>query len=359
MTGDYVAAGVGLQRKGVNGFATGNITIDPAQIPAGAEIVAAYLYWQTISSSGTPALSALQGAKFKGNDLSQNRGAPERGGGARPAGVRAERPGDSHGSKATWSYRADVLRFFPRVRPSAPNLPVQVQVTGSHQVKLPDMGRSNRLPSTLGAGLVIVYRVTGYDQATGYQLARQPLRAIVLYDGGSTLDQRTSRLQLTLEGFYEASRVSPSARMSLLVADGQSNKSERVRIRSTSSNSDDRLVAVNPFNANTGFEVATFPNLPLEAGAMKATLTIDPGKKGCFDCLSLGAAVLSVVVQDRDGDGLLDVWESRSDWTSKPSRLASVYPNWPLPDPTGAPLPTSARWARAPTPRMSSSRSTT
>ncbi len=247
--------------------------------------------------------------------------------------------GESRGSRATWSYRADVLRFFPRVRPSAANLPVQVQVTGSHQVTLPDMGRSNRLPSTLGAGLVVVYRVTGYDPATGYQAPRQPLRAIVLYDGGSTLDRRTSQLQLPLEGFYEASRVSPGARMTLMVADGQSNKSERVQIRSTSSSADDRLVAINPFNGNSGFDVATFPNLPLEPGAMKATVTIDPGKKGCFDCLSLGAAVLSVVVQDRDGDGLLDVWESRSEWASKPSRLASVYPSWPLADPTGAPLP--------------------
>src|SRR5262249_11478146 len=42
---------------------------------------------------------------------------------------------------------------------------------------------------------------------------------------------------------------------------------------------------------------------------------------------------------DRDGDGLLDVWEARSEWSSKPSRLASVYPSWPLPDPSGAPLP--------------------
>ncbi|MGZ6162759.1 MAG: hypothetical protein ACXWLS_05485, partial [Myxococcaceae bacterium] len=338
VTGDYVAAGVGLQRKGVNGFATGNIAIDPSQIPAGAEIVAAYLYWQTISSSDAPDASALRGAKFKGNDISQIAVLLNRAGTA-PCWGEGGATGEARGSRATWSYRADVLRFFPRVRPSAPNLPVQVQVAGSHQVTLPDMGRSNRLPSTLGAGLVVVYRVTGYDPATGYQAPRQPLRAIVLYDGGSTLDRRTSQLQMPLEGFYEASRVSAGARMTLMVADGQSNKSERVQIRSTSSRADDRLVAINPFSGNTGFDVATFPNLPLEPGAMKATVTIDPGKKGCFDCLSLGAAVLSVVVQDRDGDGLLDVWESRSEWASKPSRLASVYTSWPLADPTGAPLP--------------------
>src|SRR5262249_6160894 len=65
----------------------------------------------------------------------------------------------------------------------------------------------------------------------------------------------------------------------------------------------------------------------------------DPGKKGCFDCLSFSAVVLSTVVQDRDGDGLLDVWESRTEWASKPSRLANVYATWPLADPMGSPLP--------------------
>src|SRR5262249_18373260 len=95
----------------------------------------------------------------------------------------------------------------------------------------------------------------------------------------------------------------------------------------------------NPFGGSTGFDAVTFQNLPLEPGAMKATVTVDPGTTGSFDCLSWGAVVLSTVVQDRDGDGLLDVWEARSEWTSKPSRLASVYSSWPLPDPSGAPLP--------------------
>ena len=71
VTGDYVAVGVGLQHTGVNGLATGTLTVDPSQIPADAEVVAAYLYWQTISSSGTPEPNVLQGAKFKGNDISK------------------------------------------------------------------------------------------------------------------------------------------------------------------------------------------------------------------------------------------------------------------------------------------------
>ena len=338
VTGDYLAVGVGLQRTGVNGFATGTLTIDPARIPAGSEIVAAYLYWQTISSSGAPDPSALHGAKFKGNDISQSAVLLDKAGTA-ACWSNGGGTGENHGSRATWSFRADVLRFFPRVRPASPNRPVQVLIGGNHTVTLPDMGRSNRLPSTLGAGLVVVYRVVGYDPATGYQTARQPLRSIVLFDGGITLDNKTREVQIPLEGWYEASRTSPQAKLALLVADGQSNKSERVQIRSTASVADNQLVATNPFRANTGFEAITFQNVPLEPGAMKATVTIDPGKKGCFDCLSLPVAVLSAVVQDRDGDGLLDVWESRAEWSAKPTRLASVYPAWPLADPTGEQLP--------------------
>src|SRR6266702_4824865 len=61
VTGDYVVGGVGLSGLGDgSGFATGTITIPdtgayasgmaPQQVPAGADIVAAYLYWETVES---------------------------------------------------------------------------------------------------------------------------------------------------------------------------------------------------------------------------------------------------------------------------------------------------------------------
>src|SRR5215472_3603662 len=62
VTGDYVVGGVGLRGQGVNGFATGTISIPDAvqsqatgvassRVPDGADIVAAFLYWQTVESS--------------------------------------------------------------------------------------------------------------------------------------------------------------------------------------------------------------------------------------------------------------------------------------------------------------------
>jgi hypothetical protein len=50
-------------------------------------------------------------------------------------------------------YRADVLRFL-----AIDSATGKHQVAGSHEVKLPDAGAGNSVPSTAGASLVIVYR---------------------------------------------------------------------------------------------------------------------------------------------------------------------------------------------------------
>ncbi len=152
-----------------------------------------------------------------------------------------------------------MLRFFPRRRPENRLQPVTVEVGGAHEVRLPDAGGSNELPSALGAGLLVVYRVTGYSAASGYQTPRLPLRAIVINDGGDVMDNATSGVAVPFEGFFEASRASPNARLALFVANGQSNKPERVSITSTASSSDNRLVATNPFVSNAGFEVDHVP----------------------------------------------------------------------------------------------------
>src|SRR5690242_13643318 len=60
VTGDYVVAGVGLRGLGgKNGYATSTLTMPDATsvpasgVPAGADIVAAILYWQTVESTRT------------------------------------------------------------------------------------------------------------------------------------------------------------------------------------------------------------------------------------------------------------------------------------------------------------------
>jgi hypothetical protein len=48
LTGDYVVGGVGLRGTGVSNVATGTINI--AGVPANADIIAAYLYWETLGN---------------------------------------------------------------------------------------------------------------------------------------------------------------------------------------------------------------------------------------------------------------------------------------------------------------------
>lgn len=352
VTGDYVAAGVGLRGKGVNGLATGTITIDPSQIPAGADIVAAYLYWETLGPSSGPGSAALSGAQFQKNDISgiavltNPGGAPACSNGDDEEHDSAD--ADDPSSRA-YVYRADVLPYLERITPSDPTQQVRVLAAGAHEVRLPDTGSARRLPSTLGAGLVVVYRVAGYDSTVlplAYSQPKLPLKSIVIYDGGVTLNRDTPQVVFPMEGFYEASRSAPNAKLTQIVGNGRRGLSDTVQVTSTLAAADNRLVATNPFtgggnpdSSGTGIDVLTFP-LPLEAGAMKAGISVSAGgdSSNC-GCLIFGASILSTVVQDRDGDGLLDVWEAQSEWSSKPARLSSVYRQWPLAQPTGDPLP--------------------
>jgi hypothetical protein len=354
LTGDYVAAGVGLRGKGVNGLASGTITIDPSQIPAGAEIVAAYLYWETLGPNRGPVAATLAGAQFQNNDISSIAVLANAGGSpACSTGDGEDSDDDDEGASSVYVYRADVLPYFERITPADPTQPVQVLVAGAHQVTLPDAGASHRLPSTLGAGLVVVYRVAGYDPTAlplAYSTPKLPLKSIVIYDGGFTLNKGARQLLVPVEGFYEASRTAPNAKLTQIVGNGHPGLIDTVQVTSTLGAADNRRVATNPFvggggggnpagSTATGIDVITFP-LPLEAGAMKAGVSVTAaGASNKCGCLTFGVTVLSTVVQDRDGDGLLDVWEAQSEWASKPARLASVYSHWPLTEPAGDPLP--------------------
>ena len=75
--------------------------------------------------------------------------------------------------------RADIVRFFDDVDGNGNAL-----INGTtHTVKLPNNGGGNVTPFTVGASIVLVYR-THTD----------PLRAIVFYDGGFTINQATDTL---------------------------------------------------------------------------------------------------------------------------------------------------------------------
>src|SRR6201981_3737786 len=123
VTGDYVVSGVGLRGLGANGFATQQFTMPDANsvpatgVPPGADIVSAFLYWETVESSQTTFAGqngffrpVFAGGPATGYPISGvvlgNPNAPVSwsSGGC---------SGNSQGSKTMRVQRCDVSRFLP------------------------------------------------------------------------------------------------------------------------------------------------------------------------------------------------------------------------------------------------------
>ena len=326
ITGDYAVGGASLWQKGsVDGNASVQIAV--TGVPKGADILAAYLYVQTAE---TDRWSGIDHATFNGYDLG---------------------PGSSSLAKAlNWelattpcwtvaypggrrlvTYRADVLRFLPVGIEDGPQKGKQL-ASGPHTLEVPDSGTAfgdvneggtesggGSGPRAIGASLVVVYR----DSA-------MPFKAIVIYDGGFKKTAFATMNQ-TIAGFYQAS-ASPTepAKMTHIVGDGRQGVSERVFL--------DGQLFTNPFVGAEGpkWDNPTFPLTsippPLDPGDASVVVKVAPNGL-LSDCLCYSGIVLSTQVQDSDGDGLLDIWET------SPS----------LVDPNGQPLPNLAAMGADPT----------
>ncbi len=319
VTGDYVVGGIGVRGLGVNGIATGTIRIDPTGVPQGADILAAFLYWETVvTDDGT---SGRVGATFNGSDISAIAKMLNPSGTA-PCWSSGGGTGSTSGAHKLFVYRADVLRFMP-VDPATGKHPVNGLNGQGFPVQLPDAGSGNVVPASAGASLVIVYRDPVPDPKT-------PLRAVVIYDGGYTLDQSTQGFTQTLKGFYQASTANPSFKLTHIVGDGQANFSDLLLFNN-------QQVGTNLFSSSDG-PLWDDPTLGSD-GALGAAVGSVAGSgsvttavthtTSSFDCLSWGALVFSTTVQDTDNDGLLDIWE-----TGDPNNNFA-----PVVDPNGQPLP--------------------
>jgi hypothetical protein len=289
VTGDYVVGGAGLYNTG----GVGNIPV--AGVPDGAEILAAFLYWQVVADQGAPLAGSL-GVTFKGNPLSA--GALPYG---KSLGTGASCPlSGGSSTRRTFGYRADVMRYF-LVGENGRQL-----VNGSHAITVP----STSVVRPLGASLVVVYRSPNVNA---------PLKAVVLYDGTYTMVQGSLGVSQTIRGFYDG--TAGPARLTPIVGSAQPILSERLRFNGA-------LLSNNPFRSLAGgqwdnptFNVAT----PAVPGGVTNEVNVSADYQGILlqDCVSWAATIFSTSVEDGDGDGLLDIWEESAT---------------PLFDPTGQPL---------------------
>jgi hypothetical protein len=316
ITGDYVVGGVGLRGLGVNGMATGTIRIPDANsvpstgVPGGADIVAAYLYWQTVESSQAP--HSGQKGFFNGYAISgQPLGNPLNPVSWSSGGC----SGSSNGAKTMTTYRADVHPFL--------KLDSSGNAVGnaSYQVSLPDSGTGGASPLTFGASLVLIYRVLSPSM---------PLNGIAVFDGSYAPSNGAQSLSQQIYGFYQAANsTTPVAKLTQIVGNGQSNKNETVDFNTSS------LPSLYPGQAsfpgyyngswdNPTWVPNTYGNL-VAANDSSEMISITPSATNS-GCVSWGAMIFSTTVQDTDGDGLLDIWESEHGYTDAASGQSVALP---------------------------------
>jgi hypothetical protein len=301
VTGDFATAGKGLRSRGTMDPITGKslakdtISVD---IPVeGAEILAAFLYWETLEK--TPKPSAAKGYLSEGLNSPVRTpifGKPIGGDRTAPCWSSGGSTGFSNGAPTLRVYRADVLRYL---KVDAESKKKVANIT----VLLPDSGSNgSTTPITEGASLVVVYRHPGMKY-----------KGIVIFDGAFTMNNDTDTLVQTIDGFDQASNDNPQAKIAYLVGDGQTNFPDLLSIGPTKTNQRP-LGDSDVFKGSSG---PTWDNIELETEDIRKAVT--PGgsslvtrayhDKGSFDCLSWAAIVFSTTVQDSDSDGLLDTWE--------------------------------------------------
>lgn len=310
VTGDYVVRGVGLKGLGVGGYASQSIPGNDSnqagggQVPVGADIVEAFLYWQTVESSQTS--YAGQNGWFNNHPISgvilgaQNAPVSWSSGGC---------TGSNSGSKTIRTYRASVRALMNVDAASG-----IVKANDSYTVKLVDSGSNgSTTPFTLGATLVIIYRV---------MTPNIPLSAIVLYDGSFAPSNAADTISQTLQGFYQPTLTGTVAKLTHVVGNGQPNKYETVSLNGTALPSPYGS-STPPFPGkyggvwdNTTFDVSSVLNAPPNESSETTVVTPSPSNSGC---VSWGATIFRTTVQDSDKDGLLDNWEANQGYYDIPS----------------------------------------
>ncbi|MEZ5288696.1 MAG: hypothetical protein R2712_28595 [Vicinamibacterales bacterium] len=223
-------------------------------------------------------------------------------------------PGE--GPAATWTYRADVLRYFetdlegtPETNPNYGKL----RANGHHHISVPDAVPRVLADPSPSAPAWWWYRVSGPATPRRRDLRRRrDARHRVPHPGAATRG--------LLRGVGHAQR--PDL---YLVGSGQKGRGDSVTVPGAPG------PYLNVFKGwdEPNWDTVTYPAL-IAPGAATATTVLSNLASpidGGPDCLTPAAMVLKVDVQDTDGDGLLDVWE----------RSGASGPV--VTDPTGAPLP--------------------
>ncbi len=325
VTGDYVVAGVDLTPQlnppDANGLATGTITVPANAVPYNADIVGAYLYWESIfvpvCLQTDPATgncvewqNPADGAKFNGLPIS-------------PTARKATSFALSGNLAACWGaagatgsvvteFRADVLPLLPKRFDTNNQWTGKYNVNTSHTVTLPEKSGDHAIQSA-GATLFLVYR----DPS-------QPLRKIVVFEGAyAQPDAAGVTLAQNLSGFYKSASAK-SAKLTHIVGSGGNNMKESVAFNGTVVSAGDPFPQTSPSSdrswANPTFVVSQLmPGGNFNDGhGESATTTIQVSNASPAACRVSSAVIFSTAVADVDGDGLPDGLEDAANGLNDP-----------------------------------------
>jgi hypothetical protein len=182
-----------------------------------------------------------------------------------------------------------------------------------HTVQLPDSGLvgNGDTPHTEGASLVVIYRLLPAGAA--------PYKAVVIYDGASTMTKSSSAFMQTIGGFYQALgsgadlssfRSHTQGKMTQIVGNGQPGFSATLTVSTPTVNGAVPAgVGGTPF---VGAEGSRWDNLTFNINLNPNDNLLETQVLGGGNqvCLSWDAVVTSTNVVNSDGDGLLDVWKT-------------------------------------------------
>jgi leucine proline-enriched proteoglycan (leprecan) len=325
VTGGYKVAGVDLAPSGAvvdpvtgQSFVTG--TIQMIDVPPNADILAAYLYWETITN-GDPAAGSV-GAQFRGQNITVDHAVSNSSDDLEQAFSPCWTQGGGGANLSLTMYRADVLQLLPPEFDANGISTGRRLANGSHTVKLPEAGTGNQTPQSAGASLLVVYRSPSASAA---------LTRVVVYDGLYVQIQGTA-FEHTIRGFFDAANSNPVISMTHIVGSGADNNNDRVYFNSSNTpvTPNGQTSPLNVFKRTSGgtsdrgwsnptFEGLSFPQNGQTSqnsqndstyGEWVTTRVDHGGQNSPNDCLAWAAVVFSTTGQDQDGDGLLDKEET-------------------------------------------------
>ena len=331
VTGDYAVGSVDLlPSPNTGGFQTGTIHMGTATervVPKNAEILAAFLYWETLAETEAD----LEGVLFRGTPVSFVRTLSQE-----LTGVFA--PCWSNSGNTLYAMRADVLSLLPpqldeNGNPTGRRLVNDVDLIAAtylaedesdrlHTVTLPERGVGNQTPQSAGASLFVVYRDVEGAAA---------LKRIVVYDGVHVQAKGTSTQQ-KIRGFLQS--AGGAAKVTQITSRGAANATDQVTFVGAGANTvQGNLFAgsLSPDSDRSWIDstIDVTPSMPGANGGeygeqlTMTSLYTDPASYGCQ---TWSAIAFSTAIPDVDNDGLIDLLETDSGVSYK-DPAGNAYPN--------------------------------